>query len=378
MSILLKIFVKGRKHLIKICTILLFTFFVESHAYGVLLTTDYYLGYASSIIEDIIPEEEVEISLEDNILNIRIHGDELDTQTEQRLKSRLEKRQYFQSITLKYTDHQATDKSLKATHAVLNNATDTTEVLPSGVIYNSPVADPKWPKFSVGYQRQLKDIYGKNIFSLSFGENLALLRHKRKNMTYEIGIQAGLFGLMDITKSPTTLINSDYFVGLGLSFVHNKSWQNLLQLSHLSSHLGDELLLNKTAPQRINLSYEALKWLTAYKIDTFRPYIGVGYLVHRDPSNIKPFTLEAGCDYLSKNRFIFQTARYVFGVHTHYWETNNFKPSINVRTGIQFENQVWQGRNLQFLVDYSHGKSRHGQFYAKNEHYIGLLVALAN
>ena len=89
MSIFLEIFVKWRKHLIKICTILLFTFFVESHAYGVLLTTDYYLGYASSIIEDIIPEEEVEISLEDNILNIRIHGDELDTQTEQRLKSRL-------------------------------------------------------------------------------------------------------------------------------------------------------------------------------------------------------------------------------------------------------------------------------------------------
>ena len=112
MSILLKIFKKERKHLIKIYTILLFIFFVASHAYGASLTTDYYLGYASSIIEDIIPEEEVEISLEDNILNIRIYGDELDTQTEQRLKSRLEKRQYFQSITLKYTDHQATDKSL--------------------------------------------------------------------------------------------------------------------------------------------------------------------------------------------------------------------------------------------------------------------------
>jgi hypothetical protein len=33
---------------------------------------------------------------------------------------------------------------------------------------------------------------------------------------------------------------------------------------------------------------------------------------------------------------------------------------------------------MQFLIEYSQGKSRHGQFYAKKEHYIGFRVAFSN
>ena len=32
------------------------------------------------------------------------------------------------------------------------------EILPSDVIYDPPIADPKWPKFSVGYQKHFKNI----------------------------------------------------------------------------------------------------------------------------------------------------------------------------------------------------------------------------
>jgi hypothetical protein len=344
------------------------------------LTEDYYNGYVHSIIEDLIPEEDVETAIENKTLEIKVYNSSLDSQVEQRLKNRIYKKGYFTHIKFNYINQKALKQPIEDSNGAYNNSTPTTEILPSGVIYTSPIADPKWPKFSVGYQYHFRNIYGRNIFSLSFGENLALWRHKNKELTYELGVQAGLFGLMDISKNPTTLVNSDYFVGFGVSFVHKKNWQNLIQISHLSSHLGDELLLSnsKLASKRINLSYETLKWLTAYKFDNIRPYIGLGYMVHRDPSNIKPITIEGGCDYISKDSFIFNTTRYVFGIHTHAWEENNYKPSINLRTGLQFENPIWQGRYLQFLIDYSHGKSRHGQFYKRNEHYLGLLVALSS
>jgi len=97
---------------------------------------------------------------------------------------------------------------------------------------------------------------------------------------------------MDIGRSTTRLINSDYFVGAGVSFVYDRRWQNLIQISHQSCHLGDEFLISKPSylRKRINLSHEAIKWYTAYKFDSFRPYIGFGYLFDRDPSYVKPFT----------------------------------------------------------------------------------------
>jgi hypothetical protein len=206
------------------------------------------------------------------------------------------------------------------------------------------------------------------------------LRYKTDGWSYGLGLQAGVFGLIDVDSSPSRLINSDYFVGGGLSLVYDKKWQNLFQFSHLSSHLGDEFLISKPAyvNNRVNLSYEAFKWFTAYKFTSLRPYIGFGYLVHRDPSTIKPFTIETGLDYISKKSFLFDTTHYVLGIHAHFWRQNNFKPSFNIRTGIKLEDSVWRGRHMQLLIEYSQGQSRHGQFYKKREQYIGFLVAFSN
>lgn len=81
------------------------------------------------------------------------------------------------------------------------------------------------------------------------------------------------------------------------------------------------------------------------------------------PSSLKPFTVEGGLDYLSQERFIFNATRGVAGLHIHGWQENKYRPTLNVRGGIQLENPIWQGRFLQGLIDYSYEKSRHGQFY---------------
>jgi hypothetical protein len=340
---------------------------------------EYYIGYVRSVADDLIPEEDVKLALQQNVLFITINGESLDLHVEQRLKERLRKTNFFKEIKVSCSN-KIQAESVILSPLTIKEKPNLTEVMPAGAIYASPIADPKWPRFSVGYQKHQKDHHGKNIYSLSFGENLALFRYKTNSMMYELGIQAGLFGIMDISSDPTRLINSDYFVGLGLSFVKNKRWQNMIQFSHLSSHLGDELLVSnpKLTAKRINLSYETLKWLAAYKFNALRPYIGCGYIVHHDPSSIKPMIFEGGIDYLSEEKFLFQTTRAVAGINIHAWEENRFKPSFNVRAGLQLENPVWQGRFLQGLLDYSYGKSRHGQFYRQREHYVGVLIALSN
>lgn len=358
--------------------VIVFSCIFHCHAHN----PEYYIGYAQAIMEDFSLSEKSEIFLEGNDLKIKIYGEPLTLQSERKFRQRLEKLKYFKTINLVYIEPKAalTDASGQNGNTLPSTVPSNMEFLPSGAIYDAPIADPKWPNFSVGYQRHYDKTYGKNIFGLSFGDNLALFRQKKENTTYEWGIQANLSGLIDFSKAPSKLINSDYFVGAGLSILHNDYWQNMIQFSHLSSHLGDEILLsNKNlARNRVNLSYEALKWYTAYKFKTLRPYLGVGYMVDRDPSSLKPLILEAGMDYISTDTFFMNIGRFVVGVHTHFWQTNSFKPSLNIRPGIQFENARGNGRNLKLLFDYSYGNSRHGQFYEKKEQYIGVLISITS
>jgi hypothetical protein len=340
------------------------------------------MGYVSCIINEIIPEESLKFHIEGQVLKISLAERELDSITQEKLIYRLKNTGFFQDVCIIHNKSQvasaAHPQEIESRRS--QKAHPTWDVLPAGVVYDAPIADPKWPRFSAGYAKHLINSYGKNVFNLSFGENFSLMRYKTDGWAYELGVQAGLTGLMDMGASPSRLINSDYFVGAGLSFVYNRRWQNMIQFSHMSSHLGDEFLISRPdyIGKRVNLSYEAFKWYTAYKFDSLRPYIGFGYLVDCDPRYLKPFTIEAGVDFVSENKFLFDTTRYVLGLYTHMWSQNKFKPSLSVRTGLQLGNPVLGGRHLQFLIDYSHGRSRHGQFYNKKEQYIGFLICVVN
>lgn len=65
--------------------------------------------------------------------------------------------------------------------------------------------------------------------------------------------------------SSDDLLNSDYLVGFPLSFRFGK-FTGRFWFFHQSSHLGDELLLSGNAPERINLSIEAVDLELAYDI----------------------------------------------------------------------------------------------------------------
>ncbi|WP_010299215.1 DUF1207 domain-containing protein [Candidatus Odyssella thessalonicensis] len=343
----------------------------------------YLAGYVDAIIAEVLPEEEIRYHINGNHLTLVIMNSELDPSAQDQLVSRLSQSERFASIKVHSNNPNVlTDSSPPSSirKVSVSKSKERIEILPNGAIYDTPVADPKWPQFTAGFQRHFKNVYGKNIFELAFGENLALVRYRTAKLIYEIGVQAGLTGLMDFTKSPSRLVNSDYFVGLGLSIVYDKKWQNLIQFSHLSSHIGDEYIISKPRylDKRINLSYETLKWYTAYKFNSFRPYIGVGYLVHKDPSSVKPLTFDIGFDYISEQKILWDKARFVLGANSFFWSETKFSPRFNVSTGIQMDNPVWAGRKLKFLINYTNGNSRHGQFYKKRENYLGLSINISN
>jgi hypothetical protein len=257
------------------------------------------------------------------------------------------------------------------------------EFLPAVNLFDAPIADPRWPKFTMGLSHDFKGNLGKRLWNFSFGENIGLAKIKHGDDPYEFGIQAATFGVMDIHSKPTRLINTDYFIGFGLSH-SNDNLEQLLQLSHVSSHVGDEFLLSPEGKnfKRINLSYETLKLFLRYKNAEMRPrispYVSLGYILHVDPGHVKRAVFSAGVDYFS-GRFIFSDAtRLIAGVNYNSWQENKFRGTATVRAGLQYERTKFCNRYMQLLLQYRQGKSEHGQFYKKNIKSIGILIAYSS
>jgi len=245
-------------------------------------------------------------------------------------------------------------------------------------IFQPLLADPKWPRFTLAYHYYTKGPF-KSVFSPNFGAALPLVRWKStNNLTYEIGLHAGLFAMMDIQSSPTRLINADYFIGPTLA-IKNGQWDSLSRISHTSSHLGDEFLLSKEGKkiQRINLSYEVIEQIFAYNfLNGLKPFAGVGYIFHADPSYYKTMEFLAGFDYRHPEYYFYGYARPIFAVYSKTSNNFSWHPSLSIKGGLEFKDKFVIGKELQLLLEYYNGNSIQGQFYKTRESYVGASLSL--
>lgn len=248
------------------------------------------------------------------------------------------------------------------------------DILTTASVFKPLIADPKWPRFTLAYQYYTRGDFNHHTFSPNFGAALPLIRAKSSNnISYEIGVHAGLFAAMDIESSPSRLINSDYFVGPTLA-IQQQQLDILLRLSHTSSHLGDELILSPQGNniKRINLSYETAEAIFGYNFNNgTRPFIGGGYIVNAEPSNYKTFELTIGLDYRHPEYYLGGYAKPILGIYSKTSKNFGWHPNISIKAGVELKDKLALGKALQVLLEYYNGNSMHGQFYQHREKYIG-------
>ncbi len=248
--------------------------------------------------------------------------------------------------------------------------------LPNHSLFEPLIADPKWPRFTVAYQYFFrdKDLKVRQAFAPNFGASFALCRivNNETESEWEVGMQAGLFGLINIGVDPTALINADYFVGVPITY-KSGPWSSIIKPYHLSAHLGDEFMLTPQGKKthRINLSYEGIDALLSYHFNNFRVYGGGGYLVFRDPSYIKPLKIQVGAEYYSDTTYFNGRLRPVMGLDIKAEQLAKWYPGISYKAGVQVENASLISNKVQFMLEFYSGKSMHGQFYNDKIRYIG-------
>jgi len=245
--------------------------------------------------------------------------------------------------------------------------------LPKSPLFQPLLADPRWPHFSASFQRYINNDLLKNVASTSFGESIGLYRLRGPlESTIQLGIHAGVFSIFDLDSQSFDLINADYMVGIPLTFKKG-NFANMTRIFHQSSHLGDEFLLRGQTDERINLSYESVNNLFSYNLPAgFRIYAGGGYIFHKDPSDLDPWSTQAGMEFRSPWFWLKGALRPVAAVDVQNRQESNWSTDVSARAGIQFENPDFFSRKLQLLFEYYNGKSPNGQFYESNIEYFGL------
>ncbi len=247
------------------------------------------------------------------------------------------------------------------------------EILPKGLLFAPLIADPRWPHFSAVYQRFYKNARLENAATATLGETFSLLRGPLATSggAWEVGIQAGVFSLFDMDAPSTDLVNSDYIVGFPFAY-RLGDFSAMARLYHQSSHLGDEFLIENRV-ERVNLSYEAVDVRLSYEVtDWLRVYGGAGYILRRDPDDLKPWSTQVGAEIRSPWTFLAGTLRPLAAVDIQYREQNDWHTDLSARAGVQFEKLPIFDRRIQLLVEYFNGYSPNGQFYREKVEYLGV------
>lgn len=251
--------------------------------------------------------------------------------------------------------------------------------LPRGNLFKSLLADPKELRFYLGY-RPYQDggpylSENTQLFAASLGDSFGFYRYVNNSGGYswQVGISGGIYAEFDINTSSFFLVQTDYAIGIPLT-LRKGSASYRLMFYHQSSHVGDEYLLH-TNIQRVEFSYEALNVVGSYEWDQWRAYYGGEFVVHKEPSNYKPVTLQTGVEYYGSEKVLWG-GRLIGGLDLKCTQQNDWPVNGSLKLGLRFDGAAGSGRSLRLLAEIYKGFSPHGQFYSERIKYAGLGLSL--
>lgn len=251
-----------------------------------------------------------------------------------------------------------------------------TGMLPEGHLFKPLLADPRWAHFSAAYRNYVgNNIDGNNNASVSFGETIPFYRANfgKSTVQWEAGLQAAVFSDFNLGAPSADLINTDFIASVYGS-MRTGNLSAFGRVYHQSSHIGDEFLLRRlTEFERINLSYEGADLRLSYELPYgIRVYGGGGGIFHKEPSTIKPWSIQYGVEFRSPWRIEVVSLRPIVAVDIKNHEQNNWNADVSARAGVQLDHFQAFGRKLLFMVEYFHGNSPTGQFFRQRVDYLGV------
>lgn len=251
------------------------------------------------------------------------------------------------------------------------------------VLFKPLLADPREVCYSVGW-RFNDNVLVKNVIDVSFGDIITFYRWMDVgpwNGQLDLSLEGALWAVFDPLHYSAPLMNADYYVGIPVTYAFGP-WAFRLRGYHISSHIGDEFLLNHPRFHRKNPSAEYLDFFASYYLrDDIRFYGGLGWVVAMDESfKIGRFYAEAGAElHMSELGFVDPCSqvygRPFYGMHFHYQTKHEKHIDQTYVLGYEWGKLCGLQRVLRAFIEYHDGYSVEGQFFAYPTNYFSVRVS---
>ncbi len=239
------------------------------------------------------------------------------------------------------------------------------------------LADLNEPNLYVSYGSL--DFLGDDFNAFLFG---AGIRHSIRDFEFQNGrsLTFNVFGQIrsqfDVDELDTrnnrggALINTDFFVG-GEIVQSLENWNWRFSYTHKSTHLGDEFIIDNQnfLQDRINLSYETIKWTAHKNINNWDLYAGLGFITRSEPGNLDQSMWQLGWQYQGG---MWHNIKPIWAVDLTSWGAYDWTINVNMRAGIEIHQ--WTDSPFQLLLEYQDGHSPYGQFYTDDLTFTGLTL----
>jgi len=243
------------------------------------------------------------------------------------------------------------------------------QVLPDGLIYRTYMAGTKEPRMSAVWNHDNNEGW---IWDISLGGRMGILRYGSSDPYRPQGWQVDIEGAsqprLDLLES-LDLQAADFRFGVPLTYGRGP-YEMKLAYYHISSHLGDEILLkHPDEVTRINYSRDAIVWgHSYYLVEMLRLYGEVAWAFHIDGGD-QPWEFQFGMEYSPDGPTRDGAVPFV-AINAHLREAVDFGGNVTVQTG-----WLWRGpsgRMFRLGMQYLYGKSDQYEFFRRNEDKLGL------
>ena len=246
---------------------------------------------------------------------------------------------------------------------------------PGGPVFEPLRADPKEPEFFATYLWTRSPRLASRLGTVGFGETMSLLR----TADWQLAIAAGVFSQFDMARVTADLMNTDYLVGIPLTYRHG-ALSTRFRLYHQSSHMGDEYMVHNHA-ERVDLSFEGVEALVARELSHWRVYGGGEYIFARSPADLLPGVLHGGVEYRPPGSLVrlgrFATGRVVAALDGKAVQDRNWQVGWSFVTGLELGDPMataGAGWRWTLLLKAYTGPAPYGEFYRDRVSSVGLGV----
>lgn len=246
--------------------------------------------------------------------------------------------------------------------------------LPEGDVFCPFLADPKSSSSSLAYVRgSSSSPFGTDLASLAVADRFGLLRWggPRPGEGLQVSLQGGVFAQLDLNTASYELINTDFQIGLPITFRRGSgSWR--LRLYHQSSHLGDEFILRSRIPSE-NFAFQSGEAMVSWDAGPLRVYGGGEVLFNATPRTVNTNVLHGGVELRQRDSAMrlgsLAGVRVVAAMDARALADLAWHVAYSARAGLEVgraQESIHAGRRWSLLAQYYNGPSPYGQFFRED------------